>query len=151
MLQRAMIDRHGKTFNTSCEREFQEFVDFHGLPFKQNESRDFEARDRQGTLRVFTFQLDFVEFSDPEVFRAYKATNYLPADAQVKVDYEIDGKDHKDSADPWKDHAKNCAGVKVVHVPGFMCRRRMWPELERSLRVARASADMTVYIDEYSH
>ena len=150
MIQRAMIDRNGKTFNTSCEREFQAFVDLHDLPFKQNESRDFMARDRQEEPRIFTFQLDFVEFADPEVFRTYKATGYLPVGATVKTDYEVDGKDHKDSSDPWKDRAKNAAGVKVIHIPGFLCRKKMWPALFESLRAARASPHMTVYLDEYS-
>lgn len=150
MMQRAMIDRTGKVFNTTPEREFQAFVNICDYPFKMNESRDFLARDRLGVLRFFSFQLDFVEFEDKDVFFRWKATGIIQSDAKVKTDLEVDGRDHKDANDPWKDHAKNNAGVRVIHIPGYLCRRKMWPDLKTALAVARKQPDMTVYLDQYS-
>ena len=150
MIQRAMIDRQGKLYNTLPERQFQAFTDLHGLPFKMNESRPFWATDRRGARSLFSFQLDFVEFADPAVFPTWKATGYLPANAAVKTDLEVDGKDHKDSADPWKDRAKNATGMRVIHIPGFLCNKRMWGELAKALAIARSRPEMTVYLDEYS-
>ena len=149
MLERKFIDRAGRMVNTQPERDFQAFVDAHSLPYKMNEARQFMARDRRGVLRTFNFQLDFVEFADPEVFREWKVTGFVRSDARVKTDFEVDGKGHKDSSDPWKDAAKNAAGVKVVHIPSFMCRRRMWTGLLESLRTALRQPELTVYLDGY--
>ena len=146
-----MIDRNGKTFNTTPEREFQAFTDFYRLPFKQNESRNFEARDRALRLNVYSFQLDFVEFADPSVFQTWKTTGYLPTNAAIKTDLEVDGKDHKDSADPWKDAAKTRDGtMRVVHIPGYLCRRKMWPVLKEALDIALKQPEKVIYLDEYS-
>ena len=150
MMQRAMIKKAGKTFNTSVERQFQAFVDANSLPYKMNESRDFQALNRRLEMQCFTFQMDFVEFADPAVFPAWKATGFLPANAQVKTDLEIDGRDHKDANDPWKDAIKSRKGIKVIHVPGFLCRPKMWPDLKESLAVAKRQPEMVQYLDEYS-
>ena len=150
MIQRHMIDRNGKTFNTSIEQDFQAFINEHRLPFKQNESRDFQALNRRLEMQTFTFQMDFVEFADPAVFPAWKATGYLPTNAQVKTDLETDGKDHKDANDPWKDAIKARSGIRVVHIPGFLCRKKMWPELKIALDTARRQPEMVQYLDEYS-
>lgn len=150
MIQRAMIDRAGKAFNTSVERDFQAFVDFYRLPYKMNESRDFRALNRRLEMQTYSFQMDFVEFADPSLFSTWRATGFLPFDAKVKTDLETDGKDHKDANDPWKDAIKNRYGIKVVHVPGFLCRRKMWPELKTALNVGLRQKEMTVYLDEYS-
>ena len=150
MIQRAMIDRRGKVFNTTPERDFQAFTDFNRLPFKQNESRDFQARDRANVLRTYSFQMDFVEFADLRVFETWRATGFLPTHAAIKTDLEIDGKDHKDSADPWKDAAKNLAGIKVIHIPGYLCKRKMWATLRECLAIAQKQPERTVYLDEYS-
>lgn len=149
-VQRMMIDRNGKAFNTEPERNFQAFVDEFSLPFKMNESRDFIARTRKGELQMFSFQLDFVEFKGQTIFETWRATGFLPVNAPIKTDLEIDGADHKDSSDPWKDAAKNNAGVRVVHIPGFLCKRKMWGLLRPSLNDALESPHMTVYLDEYS-
>lgn len=150
VLAKAMIDRRGKTFNTAPERNFQAFVDFYHLPYKMNESRDFWAENRRGVRALYSFQMDFVEFADPSVFTTWKVTGHVPANATIKEDVEIDGDGHSEKNDPWKDGVKNRENIKVIHVPGSMTRRKMWPKLLDFIREARASSDMTVKPDEYS-
>lgn len=154
MIRSAIIDRYGKKFNTSIERQFQDFAEANSLPYKMNESRDFLAENRRGELQVFSFQLDFVEFAEPGVFATWKVTGYLPTNVAVKTDIEVDGEGHKDQNDPWKDRIKNRYGIRVIHVPGYLCRPKQWPVLLECLRNADElpprMPERTVYLDEYS-
>jgi hypothetical protein len=149
-LERKFIDKAGKMVNTAPERDFQAYIDAHDLPYKMNETRPFTARDRKGVLRSYDFQLDFVEFMDLNVFLAWRITGYVDHRAKVKTDLEVDGKGHKDSSDPWKDAAKNLAGLKVIHIPSYLCRTKMWPDLTTALQIAFKQREPTVYLDEYS-
>ena len=150
MIQRAMITKAGKLWNTTPERQFGDFADRYGLPFKQNESRDFRSLNRRLVMQTFTFQMDYVEFEDPAVFSARKATGYLPSTAKIKTDLEVDGHDHKDANDPWKDAIKNRSGIRVRHIPGWLCKPKNWPTLKEALTIAQRQPEMTVYLDEYS-
>lgn len=155
MIERAMIDRAGKKFNTAVERGFQAFTDLYGLPFKMNESRDFQALNRRGQMQTYSFQMDFVEFLDLSVFQTWKVTRHLPPNAPVKTDLEVDGDGHVDKNDPWKDAVKNRYGIRVIHTPGYLCKKqKMWPDLcdylGRARRLPPRVPERTIYLDEYS-
>ena len=130
MLTRAMIARNGKTWNTRPERRFNEYQVSRGLGLVQNVSLLFTDIDMEGARIGYDFQLDFAR----------------PTDHTYDIDFEIDGKGHKDKADRWKDGVKNRQGLKVIHIPGVLTERKWWAYLDKALNAAMLSSDATVYI-----
>ena len=142
-IERAMIDRAGKKFNTAPERRFNDYQLARGMGLIQNVTLPFVAENRIGQLQRYDFQCDFLHPVDAACF---KATGFRNPEAVYDVDYEIDGAGHKPCNDPWKDAIKNHRGLKVVHIPGYFVKPRYWNDLDRALAWAQRSKDMTVYL-----
>ena len=130
MLTRAMIARNGKTWNTRRERRFNDYKISRGLGLVQNVSLPFVDVDLEGARIRYDFQLDFAR----------------PSDSTYDIDFEIDGKGHKDKTDHWKDGVKNKQGLKVIHIPGVLTEKKWWAYLDNALNAAMLSTDATVNI-----
>jgi hypothetical protein len=127
--ERYMISRAGKIWNTEPEQRFNEYQLSRGLNLVQNKTLPFVAENRAGQLQRYDFQCDFLRPMEPTGF---------------DIDFEVDGKGHKEKNDPWKDAVKNKAGLKVIHVPGEFTKRKWWAELDKALNAALLSKDATV-------
>ena len=129
-VERLMISRQGKTWNTAPERNFDEYQQSRGLGLIMNKTLPFVAENRVGQLQRYDFQCDFL----------------MPDDKTFTVDFEIDGKGHKEKNDPWKDTVKNSRGLKVIHIDGELTKKKWWGELDRAINAALLSKEPTVRI-----
>ena len=125
MLGKMMVMRNGKKWNTKPERLFNEYQESRGMGLVQNVSLPFA-----GQHETLTFQLDFAR----------------PTDHTYDIDFEIDGKGHKDKWDRWKDEIKNRQGLKVIHIPGVLCEKKWWQVLDEQLPQAMISPTGSVYL-----
>ena len=127
-----MIARNGKRWNTKPERQFREFGERFGMGLIQNRSLPFT----DGVLH-YEFQCDFLRPIDRP-------------DITYDVDFEIDGPHHDTdinrNKDIWKDDIKNKAGLKVIHVPAELTKRKWWDYLNREIEKALLSPLGSVYI-----
>lgn len=128
-VERLMIDRANKIWDTEPERNFAEYCRSREILVVQNKTLPFVAPNRQGTLQRYDFQCDFL--------RPSRQTTY-------DIDFEIDGKGHKDKNDEWKDGVKNRSGLKVIHIDGELVKKKWWVELDKTLNAAILSKDPTV-------
>jgi hypothetical protein len=145
MLRQAMIDRNGKKWNTRPERLFNEYQISRCLGLIQNVNVGMVAKDRDGRENCFVFQLDFARPKDRD---RYAATGFHDLDAGYDVDYETDGDGHKAKNDAWKDEVKNAHGLKVLHIPGWLCEKKWWGNLDAAIPKALASGKMAVNLGE---
>lgn len=129
-VEKLMISRQGKIWNTKPEQLFNEYQLSRGLNLVQNHTLPFVAENRQGLPQQYDFQCDFLR----------------PTDSHFDVDYEIDGRGHKEKNDPWKDEVKAKAGLRVIHVPGVLCEKKWWPYLDRQLPMALLQRFPVVYL-----
>ena len=131
-LEKAMIARNGKKWNTLPERQFKKFQEHYGLGLIQNVNLPFT----DGVLH-YDFQCDFLRPVD------HPTLTY-------DVDFEVDGPHHDSdinhSKDLWKDDLKNKAGLKVVHIPAELTKRKWWKYLDGEIRKALLNPFGSVYI-----
>jgi len=131
-LRNAMIDRAGKRWNTAPERAFNEFQKKFGMGLVQNRSLPFTDNGQH-----FTFQLDFARPLDRPT-------------GGYDVDFEIDGPHHDTllmkQKDMWKDYVKNTAGLKVIHVPAELTKKKWWNYLNAEIAKALLSPMGSVWI-----
>lgn len=130
-LKRYFIDKHGRTWGTLPERNFDAFQRSIGLGLVMNVSLPFNDDGRP-----YDFQLDFAR----------------PTDESFNIDFEIDGKayhssDRQARKDHWKDEVKNRQGLKVIHVPAILTERHWWEYLEKEITRALLSKEGTIYIE----
>jgi hypothetical protein len=144
-LRQAMITKAGKRWNTTPERRFNEYQISRHLSIMQNQTVTFDAIARDGGPFPATFQLDFAR---PRDWDCYSRTGFHDEKAGFSVDYEIDGEGHKDKNDPWKDSIKNANGLKVIHIPGWLCHKDYWGNLDCAIPKALASKKMTIHLEE---
>ena len=131
-IQGLMIDRANKTWDTDPERNFAEYCKSREILVVQNKTLPFVAPNRAERLQRYDFQCDFLR-------PAIHGTTY-------DIDFEIDGKGHKDKNDDWKDSVKNRSGLKVIHIDGELVKKKWWGELDRALNAAILSKEPTVRI-----
>ena len=129
-VEKLMITRQGKAWNTEPERNFDDYQRDRGLGLVMNRSLPFAAENREGVMQRYDFQCDFLR----------------PTDTTFDIDFEVDGKGHKEKNDYWKDKVKNRAGLKVIHIDGELTKRKWWPELDRAINAALLSKEPTVRI-----
>ena len=129
-LQKYMISRNGKVYNTEPERNFKEFARQHGLNVCQNVTLTFHEDGGE----VYDFQCDFL----------------VPTEEWFSTDFEIDGPYHEtDRAhrkDLWKDFIKAKRGLKVIHVPAVLTEKKWWPYLDSEIIKALAGKSRSVFI-----
>lgn len=134
-MQRMMISRYGKAYNTAPERRFDDYQRSRNLGLVMNHTLPFVAENHQGVPQRYDFQMDFLR---PIKLSATGAT--------WDVDLEIDGKGHKEKNDEWKDTMKASHGLKTIHIPGILTEKKYWWVLDRDLPNALLSKDSVVYL-----
>lgn len=125
-----MIAKNGKVWNTIPEQRFAKFVSMKHLGLVQNIDLPFADEGVH-----YDFQLDFARRT---------------VDGGYDIDVEIDGPNHDSDImhqkDLWKDWVKNRQGLKVIHVPAELTKRKWWDYLETELNRALLSPKGSVYI-----
>ncbi|MDE1854619.1 MAG: hypothetical protein KGI38_12865 [Thaumarchaeota archaeon] len=129
-VEKLMISRQGKAWNTEPERNFDLYQKSRGLNLIMNRSLPFVAENREGVNQRYDFQCDFLR----------------PTDESFDIDFEVDGRGHKEKNDPWKDAVKNRSGLKVIHIDGELTKKKWWDELDRAISRAILSKEPTVRI-----
>ena len=141
-LQRMMIQRRGKQWDTLPERQFKDFNRKHGLGFAQNQSISVSDEGE-----YYTYQLDFAR---PLNWRQYLITGFFEPKEGYDVNVEIDGPDHDSERahrkDLWKDFIKAKHGLKVIHVPAVLCNPKWWDYLKGQMDKAIAGQSRSVWI-----
>lgn len=122
-----MISKHNKVWNTEPERFFNSYQILRGLGLIQNVTLPFTWEGQR-----LSFQCDFV------------TPNH-------EIDFEIDGAKYHSSVrqqqkDKWKDGIKNGGGLKVIHIPAEICRKKWWPYLDAQIHRAESKPIGGYYI-----
>ena len=139
-----MIQRANKKFNTKGERQFDEYQQsrvmglYHGA---RGEGLNLSFYD-EVVVKYFEFQCDFLRPRYPGL--AF-STSYL---GSYDVDFEVDGKGHKEKWDEWKDALKAKAGLKVIHIPEAVTKEAHWPYLDKQIQKALDSKEMVHHVPE---
>lgn len=132
-----MIERANKLTGTKGERQFEDYQQSRVMGLLSDKSLSFYDQLSQ---KYFSFQLDFVRLRYPTL------NMNLSYVGTFDVDFEIDGKGHKEKWDSWKDGLKAEADIKVIHIPDAVTKEEYWPYLDKQLTRALAHKEMVHYI-----
>jgi hypothetical protein len=142
-VKKMMIARADKKSNTKGERQFDDYQESRLLSLRHGHAGEGTVLSfyDQMEAKFFDFQCDFLRIRyGPEV--PYIIDNVHAYD----VDFEIDGKGHKEKWDAWKDALKVAAGLRVIHVPEEITVEEHWPYLDKQIDKALKAKEMVHYI-----
>jgi hypothetical protein len=137
-VEKLMISRANKKTDTKAERQFAIYLDSRLIAHAHDISLRFYDME---ALKFYTFQCDFLRYRYAEPMK--KVREWV---GNYDVDFEVDGKGHKEKNDPWKDALKSADGIKVIHIPEPITAEKHWTYLDKELQKAFDSKEMIHHI-----